>query len=837
MKNGQVQEYTVTGMSCAACSARVERAVSALEGVSFCAVNLLSGSLRVEGEVKEAAVLSAVRAAGYGISLGVQGERERADERAGEERRLWRRFLWSLCLLLPLMYVSMGAMAGLPLPAFLKMGTLWGGVLQLALSSAILGINYRFFVSGARALCRFSPNMDTLVSLGSGVSFVYSVFVLAFGPTHGLYFESAAMILVLITLGKALEARAKGKTTDAIRSLLSLAPDFATVLRDGEEVTVPVGELSVGDILVLRPGERAPVDCVVVDGESAFDESALTGESLPVDKRAGDSVLAATVNLSGYVHLRATGVGEETALARIVKTVKEASATKAPIAKLADRVSGVFVPLVMGIALLTFVLWLPFGESFEEALSRGIAVLVISCPCALGLATPVAIMVGSGVGAKNGILFKTATALEEAGKVKTVVLDKTGTLTEGHPEVTAVLPARDGEGDALLRCALAVEKGSEHPLARAVLRYGEKKGVDIPLALDFKAHAGFGVTAELNGEKAIGGRAEFVRDFCWIPDSFLQKADALSDEGNTPLYFAMGGEFLGIIAVADTVKADSAAAVSRLKAMGVRTVMLTGDNEKTANAVARRVGVDEVKAGVLPEGKAAAVKEARAHGGVMMVGDGINDAPALTEADIGVAIGRGTDIAVDAADVVLTGTSLFGTVDAILLSRAALRNIKQNLFWAFFYNLIGIPLAAGVFVPLLGFSLPPMFGAAAMSLSSVCVVSNALRLNFVRLGGRGTPHTKENQENQENQKSQTNQTDSINSTNSKGKEKMQTILYIEGMMCPHCSGRVKSVLEAIEGVGEAAVSHESGTAVVTHTGVDEEKMKNAVREAGYGIKE
>lgn len=813
-----MKEYQVTGMSCAACSSRVERTVRALDGVNACAVNLLSGTLRVEGDASEDTVCSAVRALGYGISPAVLLRGEANGERS-EARRLLRRFLISLCLLLPLMYLSMGAMLSLPLPLFLQMGTVGNGVLQLLLSAAVLAVHYRFFISGMRALVRLSPNMDSLVSLGAGVSFLYSVYALVFVDAHALYFESAAMILTLITLGKALEARAKGKTTDAIRSLLALSPERATVFREGREIILPTSEVRVGDILLLRPGERVAVDGVIEEGESAFDESALTGESLPLDKGRGARVFAATVCLSGFVRVRATGVGEETALARIVQTVRDASSTKAPIAKLADRISGVFVPFVMGASLVTFALWMMFNASFSEALSYAITVLVISCPCALGLATPVAIMVGSGVGARRGILFKTAASLELAGRAHTVLLDKTGTITEGAPVVTDVLAY--GDEKELLRCALAVEEGSEHPLARAVVSYLKEKAV-APIPTDtFKAHAGAGVTARAGDKTLVGGKIDFVLAYAEVPSEARDAAQRLAATGKTPLYFALDGTFLGVIAVADRVKDDSAAAVARLRKMGVRTVMLTGDGEKTARAVAQLVGIDEVRAGVLPEEKAACVRKEKKHGAVIMVGDGINDAPALTEADVGVAIGRGTDIAVDAAEVVLTSTSLMGVADTLLLSRAVLKNIKENLFWAFFYNLIGIPLAAGAFVSLLGFGLPPAFGAAAMSLSSVTVVSNALRLNFVRFPDK---HPQKD-------------TKEKNIKEREGSKKMQTTIYIEGMMCPHCSGRVKGVLEAVEGVSEALVSHEDGTAIVTHEGADVERMKAAVRDAGYAVRD
>ncbi len=810
------KDYRVSGMSCAACALRVEKAVRSLDGVDACAVNLLSGLLRVEGNASEESIFAAVRAAGYGIERdgGAVGAKTE------EAKRLWHRFLLSLCLLLPLIYLSMGEMLSLPLPAPLRPDAL-GGILQMFFSLAVLLIGYRFFVSGARSLFRLSPNMDTLVSLGAGISFLYSAVVLAF-PTlragHMLYFESAAMILTLITLGKSLEARAKGKTTDAIRALLSLSPEQATVIRDGKECILPVGEVKVGDVFVLRPGERVAVDGVIEAGEGAFDESALTGESLPVDKGVGASVFAASVNLSGYLHVRATGVGEETALFRIVKAVKEAASTKAPIAKLADRVSGVFVPFVLSLSLLTLIAWLLSGVPFEEALSYGISVLVISCPCALGLATPVAITVGSGLGAKRGILFKTAAALEETGRASTVVFDKTGTVTKGEPVLTDVLSAKEGDEGRLLLLAYSVEQKSEHPLGRAVARYGEEKGLS-PLALEgFTAHTGSGVTALMRGQTLVGGKADFVSAYAPVPPEAKERAQVLADQGKTVLYFALEGEYLGALAVADAIKEDSAEAIAVLKKMGVRTVMLTGDGERTARAVGDLVGIDEVKAGVLPEEKAAFIKEEKKKGKVVMIGDGINDAPALTEADVGVAIGCGADIAVDAADVVLSSPSLFGAVGALSLSRAVLRNIKQNLFWAFFYNLIGIPLAAGAFVSLLGFSLPPAFSAAAMSLSSVTVVSNALRLNFHRF------YHKENTGANINDKKE-------------GKEKMKTILYIEGMMCPHCSARVQKALEALDGVSEALVNHEAGMATVMHTGVSEDILKETVRAAGYTVKD
>ncbi len=818
------KNFKVTGMSCAACSARVERAVGALEGVSSCAVNLLTGDLRVEGEVAPEAVTRAVEAAGYGCAPKEKAPaREAKTEEKGEEKALLVRLLVSLGFLLFLMFLSMGHMLGLPLPSFLE-NPAARGLGELLLSGILLVINRKFFENGVKRLWHRAPNMDTLVSLGAGVSFLWSTYVLfavidAMGKgdtalvsslSHGFYFESAGMIVTLITLGKLLEARAKGKTTDAIRALLSLAPETATVLRDGKEIRVPAAEVAIGDTVVLRPGERVPVDGVILEGEGAFDEAALTGESIPVDKAAGDRLYAASRGLSGYVKFRATEVGADTALGRIVETVKEASATKAPIAKLADRVSAVFVPTVLAVSLVTLAAWLIAGAGVSSALTHAIAVLVISCPCALGLATPVAVMVGSGLGAQNGILFKTAASLEETGRARIAVLDKTGTVTEGKPQVTELIPAHGVKEETLLSVALTVERQSEHPLAAAVTAYAEARGVQPLAARAFRAHAGSGVSAESALGEIRGGKQGFLSA---VPDALVSRADTLAKEGKTPLYFSLNGSCLGLVAVADTVKEDSAAAVARLRDMGVRTVMLTGDHQATARAVASRVGISEVIAGVLPEGKAEAVRALKKEGKVIMAGDGINDAPALATADVGIAIGAGTDIAIDSADVVLTRSRLSDVAAAITLSRKTLRNVKQNLFWAFFYNAVGIPLAAGVFTPLLGWSLSPMFGAAAMSLSSVTVVSNALRLRFAKI------HENANK-----------------TLQNKGEHSMKITITVEGMMCPHCSGRVKQALEALAFVESAEVSHESGTAVVTlKEACDKALLKKTVEDAGYTV--
>ena len=833
-----MEQYTVTGMSCAACSARVEKAVSAVPGVTSCSVSLLTNSMGVEGTASAEAVVSAVQAAGYGASLkGAScAPTAAAQEDALADREtpaLKRRLIASLGFLLALMYVSMGHMMwGWPLPACLADNHVAMGLLQMLLTIAVMVINQKFFINGFRSLLHGAPNMDTLVALGAAASFGYSTYAL-FAMTgaqvrgdaaavmqymHEFYFESAAMILALITVGKMLEARSKGKTTDALRSLMKLAPQTATLVRGGQEITVPIAQVRRGDVFVVRPGESIPVDGVVLEGESAVNESALTGESIPVDKAVGDSVSAATTNQSGFLRCEATRVGEDTTLSQIIKMVSDAAATKAPIAKVADRVSGVFVPTVIALAILTTAVWLLCGQSIGFALARGISVLVISCPCALGLATPVAIMVGNGLGAKNGILFKTAVSLEETGKTEIVALDKTGTITQGEPRVTDVLPAEGMTQGALLSLAAALEQRSEHPLARAVMMRAEEDGLTAAPVSDFRALPGNGLTATLSGETLLGGSLSFVASQVDVPRSIRQKAEALAEEGKTPLLFAQAGRLAGVIAVADVIKADSPAAIAALRNMGIRVVMLTGDNEKTARAIGRLAGVDEVIAGVLPEGKESVIRRLQAQGKVAMVGDGINDAPALTRADIGVAIGAGTDVAIDAADVVLMKSRLSDVPAAIRLSRATLRNIHENLFWAFFYNVIGIPLAAGVWIPLFGWTLNPMFGAAAMSLSSFCVVSNALRLNLFKLHDAGK--------------------DKKINRHSKHKEEttMVKTMKIEGMMCGHCEAAVKKALEAIDGVASAEVSHTDGTAVVTLSKpVENAALRKAVEDKDYTV--
>ncbi len=833
-----MEQYTVTGMSCAACSARVEKAVSAVPGVTSCSVSLLTNSMGVEGTASAEAVVSAVQAAGYGASLKgascVPTAAAQEDALADRETpALKRRLIASLGFLIALMYVSMGHMMwGWPLPACLADNHVAMGLLQMLLTIAVMVINQKFFINGFRSLLHGAPNMDTLVALGAAASFGYSTYAL-FAMTgaqvrgdaaavmqymHEFYFESAAMILALITVGKMLEARSKGKTTDALRSLMKLAPQTATLVRGGQEIAVPIAQVRRGDVFVVRPGESIPVDGVVLEGESAVNESALTGESIPVDKAVGDSVSAATTNQSGFLRCEATRVGEDTTLSQIIRMVSDAAATKAPIAKVADRVSGVFVPTVIALAILTIAVWLLCGQSIGFALARGISVLVISCPCALGLATPVAIMVGNGLGAKNGILFKTAVSLEETGKTEIVALDKTGTITQGEPRVTDVLPAEGMTQGALLSLAAALEQRSEHPLARAVMMRAEEDGLTAAPVGDFRALPGNGLTATLSGETLLGGSLSFVSSQVDVPRSIRQKAEALAEEGKTPLLFAQAGRLAGVIAVADVIKADSPAAIAALQNMGIRVVMLTGDNEKTARAIGRLAGVDEVIAGVLPEGKESVIRRLQAQGKVAMVGDGINDAPALTRADIGVAIGAGTDVAIDAADVVLMKSRLSDVPAAIRLSRATLRNIHENLFWAFFYNVIGIPLAAGVWIPLFGWTLNPMFGAAAMSLSSFCVVSNALRLNLFKLHDAGK--------------------DKKINRHSKHKEEttMVKTMKIEGMMCGHCEAAVKKALEAIDGVASAEVNHTDGTAVVTLSKpVENAVLRKAVEDKDYTV--
>ena len=840
-----MEQYRVTGMSCAACSARVEKAVSGVEGVTSCSVSLLTNSMGVEGTADPAAVIQAVTEAGYGASLKGAERKARTTEtedalRDTETPKLKRRLITSVGFLLVLMYLSMGhTMWGWPLPALFHENLVALGLAELLLAGIVMVINQKFFISGFQSLRHGAPNMDTLVALGSSASFVWSTAVL-FAMTqaqaagdraalstyaHSFYFESAAMILALITVGKMLEARSKGKTTDALKSLMRMAPQTANVVRNGSEMTVPIEEVRVDDVFLVRPGEHVPVDGIVTEGISAVDESALTGESIPVDKITGDSVSAATVNQSGLLRCRATRVGEDTTLSQIIQMVSDAAATKAPIAKIADRVSGVFVPVVIGISVAVTILWLILGRDFGFALARGISVLVISCPGALGLATPVAIMVGNGLGAKNGILFKNAVSLEQLGKAQIVVLDKTGTLTNGEPVVTDVLPAASVSESELLTLANALEQGSEHPLARAILKAAEQQQLQTLPVQEFQALPGNGLSAIMDGERMIGGSLSFVSVSVLLPEEVTQAADALAEEGKTPLLFAKGGTYLGMIAVADTLKPDSPEAVAQLRGQGLQVVMLTGDNHKTANAIGSLAGVDHVVAGVLPDGKDNVIQALQQYGSVVMVGDGINDAPALTRADIGVAIGAGTDVAIDAADVVLMHSKLSDVPAAIRLSRATLRNIRENLFWAFFYNVICIPLAAGAFVSL-GITLNPMIGAAAMSLSSFCVVSNALRLNLFRLRDPSadkplTPVSLPTEHFQQFEREESNMTKTIR---------------IEGMMCPHCEARVKKTLEKFEMIESAVVSHEAGTAVVTLSApIDEAAVKQAIEDQDYQV--
>ncbi len=823
-----MQQFDVTGMSCAACSARVEKAVQAVPGVTSCAVSLLTNSMGVEGAVDPAAVIAAVTAAGYGAAVKGKTAPAKAPEALADKASpaLRWRLISSLGFLVLLMYVSMGhLMWGWPLPAALAANPMALGLLQLLLTSVVLVINQRFFISGVRGVLKGAPNMDTLVALGAGAAFCYStwmLFAITANPTHAahylhdLYFESAAMIVTLITVGKLLEARSKGRTTNALRELLTLAPKTATLLRDGVETVVPVEQMQIQDEFVVRPGEAIPVDGVVLEGESAVNEAALTGESVPVDKGVGATVSAATVNVSGFLRCRATRVGEDTTLSQIIHMVEDAAATKAPIAKVADRVSGVFVPVVMAIAVITTVVWLLLGEGIGFALARGIAVLVISCPCALGLATPVAIMVGSGVGARHGVLFKNAAALEQAGRVRIVALDKTGTVTAGRPDVTDILPLGIDEA-TLIAAAYALEYKSEHPLAGAICRYAETKRVHLSGVSDFAIAPGHGLTAKLDGAVLAGGNEAFIAAFAPVDEAAKSTAEKLAEEGKTPLFFARDGQLLGIIAVADVIKPDSPAAVAALRRMGLRVVMLTGDNRRTAEAIGRQVGVDEVIAQVLPDGKEAVVRRLQEDGPVAMVGDGINDAPALTRADTGIAIGAGTDVAIEAADVVLMHSRLWDVPGAIRLGRATLRNIHQNLFWAFIYNVIGIPLAAGVFTGWLGWELNPMFGAAAMSLSSFCVVSNALRLNLFRFRPAPIDAT-------------------VMDKTTKEEHLMEKTLQVEGMMCPHCEARVRNALMAVPEVTEAVTSHEAGTATVTLSAdVEDTVLIAAVETAGYKV--
>ena len=837
-------QYNVTGMSCAACSARVEKAVSKVKGVTSCSVSLLTNSMGVEGTASAQGVINAVAEAGYGAS--VKGGEKSADTSNGadaladrETPLLKKRLIASIVFLLILMYFSMGHMMwNWPLPAWFDGNHVAMGLVQLLLAGIVMVINQKFFISGFKSLWRRSPNMDTLVALGSAASFIWSVyalFMMTDAQVHGnmdgvmtymdeFYFESAAMILTLITVGKTLEARSKGKTTDALKSLMKLAPKTATVIRDGAEQVIPAEQVNKGDIFVVKPGENIPVDGIVTEGTSAVNEAALTGESIPVDKAVGDRVSAATINQSGYLKCEASRVGEDTTLSQIIKMVSDAAATKAPIAKIADKVSGVFVPIVITIAIITTIVWLLIGREFSFALARGISVLVISCPCALGLATPVAIMVGNGMGAKNGILFKTAVSLEEAGKVQVVALDKTGTVTKGEPKVTDIVTADGVEENELLRIAAALESKSEHPLAKAVMAYSKERSIAAEDVTDFTALVGNGISAVLDGKKLTGGSLKFIGDSFNISDTLKSTAEKLSEEGKTPLLFAREDKIEGIIAVADTIKEESPQAVKELQNMGIRVVMLTGDNERTAKAIGTQSGVDEVIAGVLPDGKEAVIRRLKQYGKVAMVGDGINDAPALTSADIGIAIGAGADVAIDAADVVLMKSVLSDVPAAIRLSRATLTNIHENLFWAFIYNVIGIPLAAGVFVPL-GLTLNPMFGAAAMSLSSFCVVSNALRLNFSKIHDQSRDKKVKN-------KVKNKVTVPVPSPDGN----MTKTINIKGMMCENCEHHVKTALEGLDGVLSAEVSHSKGTAVVTlKTEVGNGTMKKAVEAQGYKV--
>ena len=854
-----MEQYNVTGMSCAACSARVEKAVKKVPGVTSCSVSLLTNSMGVEGTASPAAILSAVQEAGYGASPKNASSSKASDASADldaladhETPKLKRRLIASLGFLLVLMYFSMGHMMwGWPLPHWFDGNHVAMGLVQLILAGIVMVINQKFFISGFKGLIHGAPNMDTLVALGSMASYVwstYALFAMTDAQLHGndalvmhymmeFYFESAAMILTLITVGKMLEARSKGKTTDALKSLMKLAPKTATLVRDGAEVTVSIADVQKGDIFVVRPGENIPVDGLVLEGVSAVNESALTGESIPVDKVAGDRVSAATTNQSGFLRCEATRVGEDTTLSQIIKMVSDAAATKAPIAKIADTVSGYFVPAVISIAVLTTIVWLLLGRELGYALARGISVLVISCPCALGLATPVAIMVGNGLGAKNGILFKTAASLEATGRTQIVALDKTGTITEGAPRVTDLLPVEGVSETELLTLAAALESRSEHPLAKAVLACSEAKAITPPTVTDFAALPGNGLAAKLDGVVIFGGSASFIQSKLSLPAALTQQAEQLAAEGKTPLFFGGAGRLLGVIAVADTIKADSPEAIRQLQNMGIRVVMLTGDNQRTADAIGRQAGVDEVIAGVLPDGKEAVIRQLQASGKVAMVGDGINDAPALTRADTGIAIGAGTDVAIDAADVVLMNSRLSDVPAAIRLSRAALRNIHENLFWAFIYNIIGIPLAAGLFIPF-GLTLNPMFGAAAMSLSSFCVVSNALRLNLFDLHSTKHDHKKASPAAVSAQPAAENNTPSDTEAPGGKMEDnpMKKTLNIEGMMCCHCEARVKKALEAIPGVSEAVASHTDGTAVVTLTeDVADDVLKNAVEAQDYKV--
>ena len=851
-----MDKFSVTGMSCAACSAHVEKAVAKVPGVTSVTVSLLTNSMNVEGTAAPSDIIQAVTQAGYGASL--QGGEQNTSAPAFDEEalkdhetpKLRKRLIASVVILIPLMYVSMGHMMwNWPLPSFMAGNHVAMGLYQMLLTILVMIINQKFCISGFTSLLHKSPNMDTLVALGSGASFAYSTYAL-FAMTGAqmrmdmdavmqymdeFYFESAAMILTLITVGKMLEAYSKGKTTNALKSLMQLAPKKATILRDGEEVSVPVEQVQIGDIFVVRPGESVPVDGVIIEGNSALNESALTGESIPVDKAEGDSVSAATLNQSGFLKCRATRVGNDTTLSQIIQMVSDAAATKAPIAKVADKVSGVFVPAVISIAIVTIIVWLLVGQDFGFALARGISVLVISCPCALGLATPVAIMVGNGVGAKNGVLFKTAVSLEETGKVDIVALDKTGTITQGEPKVTDMIPGEGITKDTLMRTALALELKSEHPLAKAIVAYGEEQQITVSAADDFQAMPGNGLSGIVSGARVFGGNLKFISGKTTVSEQMQRQAEELAKQGKTPLFFATEEKLFGIIAVADVIKEDSPQAISQFQNMGIEVVMLTGDNERTAKAIGAQAGVDQVIAGVLPDGKERVIRELQQRGKVAMVGDGINDAPALTRADMGIAIGAGADVALDAADVVLVKSSLSDVPAAIRLSRAVLRNIHENLFWAFIYNVIGIPIAAGVWYHWFGLKLNPMFGAAAMSLSSFCVVTNALRLNFVKVYSTKRDKKKNHKKNQNQQDVQI-VVDTDVMAEKQEENDMEKVIEIKGMMCGHCEAHVKKALEALEGVASAEASHEKGTAVVQLSGsVDDAVLKKAVEEEGYEV--
>ena len=851
-----MDKFSVTGMSCAACSAHVEKAVAKVPGVTSVTVSLLTNSMNVEGTAAPSDIIQAVTQAGYGASL--QGGEQNTSAPAFDEEalkdhetpKLRKRLIASVVILIPLMYVSMGHMMwNWPLPSFMAGNHVAMGLYQMLLTILVMIINQKFFISGFTSLLHKSPNMDTLVALGSGASFAYSTYAL-FAMTGAqmrmdmdavmqymdeFYFESAAMILTLITVGKMLEAYSKGKTTNALKGLMQLAPKKATILRDGEEVPVPVEQVQIGDIFVVRPGESVPVDGVIIEGNSALNESALTGESIPVDKAEGDSVSAATLNQSGFLKCRATRVGNDTTLSQIIQMVSDAAATKAPIAKVADKVSGVFVPAVISIAIVTIIVWLLVGQDFGFALARGISVLVISCPCALGLATPVAIMVGNGVGAKNGVLFKTAVSLEETGKVDIVALDKTGTITQGEPKVTDMIPGEGITKDTLMQTALALELKSEHPLAKAIVAYGEEQQITVSAADDFQAMPGNGLSGIVSGARVFGGNLKFISGKTTVSEQMQRQAEELAKQGKTPLFFATDEKLFGIIAVADVIKEDSPQAISQFQNMGIEVVMLTGDNERTAEAIGAQAGVDQVIAGVLPDGKERVIRELQQRGKVAMVGDGINDAPALTRADMGIAIGAGADVALDAADVVLVKSSLSDVPAAIRLSRAVLRNIHENLFWAFIYNVIGIPIAAGVWYHWFGLKLNPMFGAAAMSLSSFCVVTNALRLNFVKVYSTKRDKKKNHKKNQNQQDVQI-VVDTDVMAEKQEENDMEKVIEIKGMMCGHCEAHVKKALEALEDVASAEASHEKGTAVVQLSGsVDDAALKKAVEEEGYEV--